>query len=127
METSRMRIGRMAEDLACGFLERNGHTVVARNWRSGHLEVDIVSTDAAGIHFVEVKSRVAPVQAGPEENVGYRKQKRLAAAARAYLHSAENKPHLDKKEVFFDVFSVIFEGEKVETKYYPQAYIPINY
>ena len=127
METSRMKIGRMAEDLACGYLERNGHTVVARNWRSGHLEVDIVSTDAAGIHFVEVKSRVAPVQAGPEENVGYRKQKRLAAAARAYLHSAENKPHLDQKEVFFDVFSVIFEGEKVETKYYPQAYIPINY
>ena len=73
-----MKIGRMAEDLACGYLERNGHKVVARNWRSGHLEVDIVSTDASGIHFVEVKSRVAPVQAGPEENVGYRKQKRLA-------------------------------------------------
>lgn len=122
-----MRIGRMAEDLACGYLERNGHKVVARNWRCGHLEVDIVSTDASGIHFVEVKSRVAPVQAGPEENVGYRKQKRLAAAARAYLHSAENKPLLAQKEVFFDVFSVIFEGEKVETKYYPQAYIPINY
>ena len=122
-----MRIGRMAEDLACGYLARHGHTVVARNWRSGHLEVDIVSTDAAGIHFVEVKSRVAPVQAGPEENVGYRKQKRLAAAARAYLHSAENKPLLVQKEVFFDVFSVIFEGEKVETKHYLQAYIPINY
>ena len=122
-----MRIGRMAEDLACGYLARHGHTVVARNWRSGHLEVDIVSTDAAGIHFVEVKSRVAPVQAGPEENVGYRKQQRLAAAARAYLHSAENFSLLGQKEVFFDVFSVIFEGEKVETKYYPQAYIPINY
>ena len=122
-----MKIGRMAEDLACGYLARNGHTVVARNWRSGHLEVDIVSTDAAGIHFVEVKSRVAPVQAAPEENVGYRKQKRLVAAARAYLHSEENKPHLVQKEVFFDVFSVIFEGEKIETKYYPQAYIPINF
>ena len=121
-----MKIGRMAEDLACGYLTRNGHTVVARNWRSGHLEVDIVSTDAAGIHFVEVKSRVAPVQAGPEENVGYRKQRRLAAAARAYLHSAENISLLGQKEVFFDVFSVIFEGEKVETEYYPQAFIPIN-
>ncbi|MBR4133463.1 MAG: YraN family protein [Bacteroidales bacterium] len=117
----------MAEDLACGYLTRNGHTVVARNWRSGHLEVDIVSIDAAGIHFVEVKSRVAPVQAGPEENVGYRKQKRLAAAARAFLHFEENKPHFAQKEVFFDVFSVIFEGEKAETKYYPQAYIPINF
>ena len=119
--------GRKGEDAACAYLESQGHRILERNWRSGHLEIDIISESPEAIHFVEVKSRVAPVQAGPEENVGYRKQKRLAAAARAYLHSAENKPLLVQKEVFFDVFSVIFEGEKVETKYYPQAYIPINY
>ena len=65
METSRMRLGRRGEDIACKYLLDHGHTVVDRNWRSGHLEIDIVTVDPAGLHFVEVKSRVAPVQAAP--------------------------------------------------------------
>lgn len=121
-----MKLGRKAEDMACDYLIKRGHTILGRNWRSGHLELDVISLDPEGIHFVEVKARVAPSQADPEENVGYRKQRRLAAAAQAYLHSAEKKSLLDQNEVFFDIFSVIFEGEKVETKWLPQSFIPIN-
>ncbi len=121
-----MKIGRMAEDLACEYLIRHGHTIVERNWRSGHLEIDIISLDGAGLHFVEVKSRVAPVSAEPEENVGYLKQRKIVAAATRFLHSDEKRSLLVRHEVFFDVFSVIFEGEKVEVNWFPQAYIPIN-
>ena len=121
-----MRLGRRGEDIACRYLIDHGHTVVERNWRSGHLEIDIVSVDPAGLHFVEVKSRVAPVQAAPEENVGYLKQRKIVAAAKRYLHSEEKTARFGSMEVFFDVFSVIFEGEKVEVNYFPQAYIPIN-
>lgn len=126
METSRMKIGRMAESLACEYLVRHGHTIVERNWRSGHLEIDIISLDGAGLHFVEVKSRVAPAAAGPEENVGYFKQRKIVAAATRFLHSDEKRSLLARHEVFFDVFSVIFEGEKAEVNWFPQAYIPIN-
>jgi putative endonuclease len=126
METSRMKLGRRGEDIACKFLIDRGHTVVDRNWRSGHLEIDIVTVDPAGLHFVEVKSRVAPAPATPEENVGYLKQRRIVAAAKRYLHSGEKMSHFGQMEVFFDVFSVIFEGEKVEVNYFPQAYIPVN-
>ena len=121
-----MKIGRMAEDMACEYLAAHGHTVVERNWRSGRLEIDIISLDRQGLHIVEVKSRVAPAQAGPEENVGWRKQRRLVSAAKAYLHSEEKRILLEQTEVFFDVFSVIFEGDKAEMQYFPQAYIPIN-
>lgn len=126
METSKMKLGRRGEDIACKFLIDRGHTVVDRNWRSGHLEIDIVTVDPAGLHFVEVKSRVAPAPAAPEENVGYLKQRRIVAAAKRYLHSEEKMSHFGQMEVFFDVFSVIFEGEKVEVNYFPQAYIPVN-
>ena len=126
METSRMKLGRRGEDIACKYLLDRGHTVVDRNWRSGHLEIDIVTVDPAGLHFVEVKSRVAPAPAAPEENVGYLKQRRIVAAAQRYLHSGEKISHFGQMEVFFDVFSVIFEGEKVEVNYFPQAYIPVN-
>ena len=87
MSTGRAEIGRRGEDIACRYLIEKGHTILERNWRSGHLEVDIISLDREGLHFVEVKSRVAPFSAAPEESVGYVKQKRIIAAAERYIHS----------------------------------------
>ena len=119
-------VGKLGEEQACRFLEEAGHVVLERNYRSGHLEIDVITKSTDGLHFVEVKSRVAPAPAAPEENVGYLKQRRIVAAAKRYLHSGEKMSHFGQMEVFFDVFSVIFEGEKVEVSWFPQAYIPIN-
>ena len=127
METARMTIGKRGEDAACEYLVTNGHTILERNWRGGHLEIDIITLAADGVHFVEVKSRVAPVSAAPEENVGPVKRRRLAEAAGKYLHSLEKKKIFGQVETFFDVISVIFEGEKVEVNYFPQAYIPMYF
>ena len=115
----------MGEDIACDFLKEKGHRILERNWRSGHLEVDIISLASDGLHFVEVKSRVAPVSALPEENVGPTKQKKIAAAANRYLHSKDFYELCGDFETHFDVFSVIFEGERTEVTYFPDAYIPI--
>ena len=125
METAKMKIGRLGEEAACRRLEALGHTIVERNWRSGHLEVDIISLDGAGLHFVEVKSRVAPVAAEPEENVTALKRSRIVTAAERYLHSDGKAPVSADTDIFFDVISVIFEGDDVEVNYFPQAYIPI--
>lgn len=122
-----MRVGKMGEDLACEYLEKLGHTIVERNWRSGHYEVDIITLDREGLHFVEVKSRVAPVTAAPEENVGYRKQNRLVRAAQSYLRSRQKKEKIDVTDSFFDVISVIFEGGKADITYFPKAYVPIYF
>lgn len=122
-----MKVGRRGEELACEYLIGKGHTILERNWRSGHLELDIISLDKDGIHFVEVKSRVAPVTAQPEENVGYTKQKKLIAAAQRYLHSADRKRKLTSVdlEISFDVVSIIFEGDNFGIEWFPQAYIPL--
>ena len=121
METSRKRLGDLGEDLACRHLEQLGHKVLARNWRWSHLEVDLITMDAGGLHFVEVKSRTAPVSAAPEENVTFRKQKRLTAAALAYL----NAGHFGDLDVFFDIVTVVFDGGKTDITYYKQAFIPV--
>lgn len=126
METARMRLGKRGEEIACEFLMNIGHTILERNWRHGHLETDIITLAKDGIHFVEVKSRVAPVSAAPEENVGYTKQKKLISAARKYLHSDAKKNKINADfDVYFDIISIVFEGGKVEVEYFPQAYIPI--
>jgi len=119
-----MRLGRRGEEEACSYLTNAGHVILDRNWRSGHLEIDIVSVDRDGIHFVEVKTRMAPYSADPLESVGPTKQRRIIAASKAWLRDARKK-NIFSAEVYFDIICVIFEGEYIKVDYYPQAYIPI--
>ena len=121
MKTSRKRLGDLGEDLAARHLEQLGHTVLDRNLRHSHLEIDLITLDAEGLHFVEVKSRTAPVSAAPEDNVDYRKRRHLTTAALSYL----NAGHFGDRDVFFDIVTVIFDGERTEIQYYKQAFIPI--
>ena len=115
------RIGQAGEQMACDFLETQGHQILDRNWRTGHLELDIISEAADGLHFVEVKARTAPVTTTVLDQVNVVKQKRISAAAGQYL----NKKHMEGKEVFFDIVSVLFDGEETVVRYFPQAWIPM--
>ena len=107
--------------MACDFLETRGHQILDRNWRGGHLEIDIVSEAADGLHFVEVKARKAPVTTSIDDQVNSIKQKRISAAALKYL----NNNNLAGREVFFDVVSVLFNGQETTVRYIPQAWIPM--
>lgn len=120
-----MSLGRRGEDIACGFLSGKGHTIVERNYRSGHLEIDIITLDKDGVHFVEVKSRVAPVAVSPEENVTAAKQKKVADAALRYLHTSKDKRLSADLEVSFDVVAVTFDGGGEIVEWFPNAYYPM--
>lgn len=126
MIRDRAAIGRRGEDEACRYLAGLGHRILARNWRGGRLELDIISLARDGLHIVEVKSRVAPVMAEPQRNVGREKQRRMVAAAQAFLRSDERKRLPADLEIFFDVMSVIFygSGADFDIEYYPKAFIP---
>lgn len=121
MADTRSTIGKMGEDAACMYLMERGHALLERNWRSGHLEVDIITRAADGLHFVEVKSRVAPLMADPQDNVRRAKQQHIASAARRYIASLDGFDG----EVWLDVVAVVFDGSKTEITYFPGAYTPI--
>lgn len=118
--------GRIGEELACRYLMKAGHVILKRNWRCGHLEIDIISSDRNGTHFVEVKCRREPFQAEPQENVTYRKQKRITRAASAYLLK-EKSSSGNYGECHFDIVSVTFRQnrESAEIRFFPDAWIPI--
>jgi len=107
--------------MACDFLSSRGHQILDRNWRAGHLEIDIVSQGPDGLHFVEVKTRRAPVTTSISDQVNPIKQKRISAAALRYL----NVKHMYGNEVFFDVVSVTVDPEQTSVRYFPQAWIPM--
>jgi len=112
-------LGQLGEEMACDFLRSRGHRILERNWRGSHLEVDIISEAADGLHFVEVKSRL-DAGAAPEEKVDGRKQRRISSAALKYLNGTGSD-----REVFFDVVSVCFDGPQTSLKYFPQAWVPM--
>lgn len=118
------KTGKSGEDAACRYLIGKGHTIIERNWRCGHLEIDIISVDGDGIHFVEVKTRRIPMQASPESAVTAAKRKRITAAALGYLNSGKMEG-IGNMECRFDVISVTINEGESEINYFPDAYIPI--
>lgn len=123
-KNTRRQLGQRGEDIACEFLQSIGHIILERNWRYGHREIDIISFDAEGIHFVEVKTRQKNIQARPQDNVNKTKQKRIVSASLGYLNTAQGLPRKDL-ECFFDVVAITFENGEADVEWIPQAFIPL--
>lgn len=45
------------EEAAARWLLDHGFTLLHRNWRQGHYELDIVAARKGTLHFIEVKTR----------------------------------------------------------------------
>jgi len=85
MQPSRLAFGAAGEACAALHLRRLGFRILARNLRSGGVEIDVIAARGALVVFVEVKTRRSRDQGLPEEAVDARKQKRLVAGAAAWL------------------------------------------
>ena len=81
----RRLFGRAAEDAAAELLRRRGLRVLARNWRSGPLELDLVCEDGDTLVFVEVRARDTAGMVSPLESLTSAKRRALCKAARRYL------------------------------------------
>lgn len=81
----RQLIGRRGEDLAARELERRGHRVLARRYRTRFGEIDIVSEVDGLVVFVEVKARGSSRYGEAAEAIPVWKQRRIAAMALDYL------------------------------------------
>jgi putative endonuclease len=93
--------------------------LLSRNWRCGHLELDIVMEDDKMLHIVEVRSREYPVVIEPFATVDAAKRKKVIAAAAGFV-----KRNRIKKEVVFDVVSVVFMPQGHTVEYFPNAFAP---
>lgn len=100
-------IGNFGERMAVRYLRLHGYTVKERNWRSGHMEIDIVAANLSTIAFVEVKTRTYTSEtldtAPPPKNaVNNEKQRLTRKAAKDYLwqHPTKKQPRMDVIEVW---------------------------
>ena len=79
--------GLLAERLAAAFLERNGLSILARNYRCRGGEVDLICEDRQVLVFVEVRLRRNTSYGGAAASITRAKQSRIILAARHYLAS----------------------------------------
>jgi len=76
-------LGKLGEELATIFLQKNGYNIHERNWRFKKGELDIIAEKNERMVFVEVKTRASDWFAKPTANVDIRKQRQITRAARA--------------------------------------------
>ena len=98
--------GRIGEDFACEYLEKNHYQILERNFVSYQGEIDIIALEDNEIVFIEVKTRTQILCGLPSESVNKSKKKQLYKVAEYYLY-ANNL--LDTK-VRFDVIEIYLHG-----------------
>ena len=100
------RRGAQWEGAAAEYLKKQGAVILARNYRRGPGEVDLIARMDGCIVFVEVKQRGSEMHGTPGEAVGHGKQARVSGAALYYL-----KEHgLMDERIRFDVIEIDPDG-----------------
>lgn len=92
--------------------------ILARNWRAGRRELDLVARDGDVVAFVEVKTR-GPGPAAPLEAIDRAKRRDLRRAAEAWIHA---HPGVGR-EFRFDAVGVrLAPGARPEVEHVPAAF-----
>ncbi|KRB87825.1 YraN family protein [Noviherbaspirillum sp. Root189] len=90
--TAQQRDGEIGEDLALHYLQRQGLSLLQRNFRCKGGEIDLVMQDSSGLVFVEVRKRGGRAFGGAAASVTARKQARLILAAQLFLQRYRTPP-----------------------------------
>ena len=118
MTKQRQALGLQGERIAARWMSRDGWSVVAHRFRSGHRDVDLIMRREAVVAFVEVKARRGDTFGSPVEAVHYRKQRELSRSAKVWVDRF-GEPGLEYR---FDVLGVLISGDQVRVRHVPDAF-----
>ena len=94
--------GNKCEKYAADYLITKGYQIVARNFRCGIGEIDIICRKASLMIFIEVKARQNNIYGEPYEAVTKKKQQTIRRVAEYYINSQKTEGF----DFRFDVLSV---------------------
>lgn len=102
-------VGARAEGAVAEYLERAGHTILERNWKTKYCEIDIISRAGDTLYFTEVKYRRQANQGGGMAAITPRKFHKMTFAAQLYATS-----HPSADQLLLAAASVTGEPPRVE-------------
>ncbi|MDD4856804.1 MAG: YraN family protein [Candidatus Krumholzibacteria bacterium] len=97
-------LGAVGERIAALYLQLAGCTILERNFRFEHVEIDLIARDGDCIAFVEVKTRRSASFGEAREAVRSGKMRNLRKAARWFLLAA--RPGTFAAEYRFDLIAL---------------------
>ena len=116
---ARAALGRAGEEAALQVYLRNGFRLIARNWRCGLGELDLVVRRGRLLVFCEVKTRSTIALGGGYEAVTWSKRRRLRRLAEAFVSQTPVRPAATR----FDVASVhVSRGSAPDVEVYQDAF-----
>lgn len=118
MSLARQALGELGERIAERWLRARGWRILARRFRSGHRDLDLVVARNGMVAFVEVKARRGARFGDPVQAVHWRKQREMARSALVWVdrHGAANLSYR------FDVIGVLVEGSRVRIRHVENAF-----
>jgi len=119
MSVARQAFGELGERIAERWLRARGWSVLARRFRSGHRDLDLVIVRDGVVAFVEVKARRGTAFGDPVQAVHWRKQRELARSALVWL-DRHGQPNVTCR---FDVIGVLVEGSRVRVRHVENAFL----
>lgn len=115
----RAQIGKQAEADACDYLQRQGLTLVERNYLCKRGEIDLIMRDKQTTVFVEVRYRRSSRFGSSAESVDWRKQEKLLATAQHYL---QQHPKAANNACRFDVVALTTENAQQKIDWIADAF-----
>ncbi|MBQ2938571.1 MAG: YraN family protein [Clostridia bacterium] len=109
-------LGKIGEQIAVEYLEKNGYKILERNFYCKQGEIDIIAKQKQEIIFIEVKTRSNINFGKPSEAVNYKKQKHIYRTAQYYLYKINSLEMLSR----FDVIEILIKDGKFNINHIKQ-------
>ena len=110
-------LGKLGEEMAVEFLQKNGYEILETNWVFQKAEVDIIAKKENTLAIIEVKTRSSLDFGLPQDFVKPKKIQLLVKAVNEYVISN----NLDV-EVRFDIIAVHKEGKSFAIEHLIDAF-----
>ncbi|MDG5798957.1 YraN family protein [Marinilabiliaceae bacterium ANBcel2] len=110
-------LGKKGEDIACDYLLKKGYSILTRNWRFRHRELDIVAVDGDDLVIVEVRTRKNMRWGDPRDSIKASKIKFLVHAAEGFV-----KYHKIDKDIRFDLIFCLLDDDKLSIEHVKNAF-----
>jgi putative endonuclease len=111
--------GRIAEHLAARSLERHGWTILERNFRCGHKEIDLIARRGDTVAFIEVKARTSRTFGHPLDAITAHKRREITTVARSWIARHGNPAYSYR---FDAVWIIGSPGGRIELDHVPGAW-----
>ncbi len=112
----RHEIGKLGEELAVKYLEKEKYEIIERNFECKQGEIDIIAKDKTELVFIEVKTRTNNIYGTPIEAVNINKTKHLIKTINYYLYLKK----LENEYIRIDAIEIYIYNHKFKVNHIKQ-------